>query len=1018
MSMKMWGIKRMVSAALVLGLVVGVQGCGGGGGDPGTPVLSSGGGSSSAASAVLTLTASSTTVSSASPAQITAVLKDVQGNPVVGQVVTFKAVRSVAATGVTTALTNANGEATTTVTPASSTSTGADEVTASVTYAGKFLDKKVAFQFTTPKSGVLTLTASSSTATSASPAQITAVLRDGDGNPVAGQVVTFKVVRSLAATGTATALTNANGEASTTVSPASSTIKGADEVTASVTYGGKLLEETVAFQFNATNSGVLTLTSSSSTVSSASPAQITAVLRDANGNPVPGQVVTFKAGRSLAATGVATALTNASGEASTTVSPSSTAGSGADEVTASVTYAGTLLEKTTAFQINAAGSGVLTLTASSTTVSLASPAQITAVLRDSNGSPVAGQVVTFKVVRSLAVTGVSTALTNASGEASTTVTPASYTSKGADEVTASVTYGGKVLEKTVGFQFNATDITLAFGALSGGFTLSAYGQTSLVLNAGGASAASPVNVTLTSACVALGKGTISPSTATMISGSLTVQYLDNGCGAVRASDIVQASMPASSSTASATVPLNPPDVSSIGFVSASPEQIYLKGSGLGESSLVTFVVRDSAGNALQNRDVSLSLLTGAGGVTMEDRAVGDAGVVRTSDAQGRVSVRINSGTVPTPVRVQASLPVVIAGVTTTVSTVSSNLSVSVGLPSQLNFSLSQRTRNIEGYNIDGTTNTYTIIAADRSGNPVPAGTTINFRAEGGQVVATAQTQLVDGIARASVNFVSAQPKPADGRVTVTAYALGEESFEDLNGNNTYDSGEPFQDLGNIFFDRRFNGAYEAGEDEFLSLGINSSTTCVTPPNTRLTLGVDIPSRPGTCDGGWSGAGKVYVRRATETVLSTSAARPLWASTGGSSGTRGLSASCSTVALQPGSDPGVTQNYAVAGQTWYTGSNASDSIALIVADANGTRLNPMAAGTTIAASTTTTGLTVTLAGGSPVPSTSEASLAGLSFNFEAGTTSGLITVTFTSPSGTTSSVAIPVENANRPTICQP
>lgn len=123
-------------------------------------------------------------------------------------------------------------------------------------------------------------------------------------------------------------------------------------------------------------------------------------------------------------------------------------------------------------------SGVLTLTASSTTVSSASPAQITAVLKDSKGNPVAGQVVTFKVVRSLATTGVSTALTNANGEATTTVTPASSTSKGADEITASVTYGGKALEKTVGFQFNATDITLAFGALPGGFNLSAYGQTS------------------------------------------------------------------------------------------------------------------------------------------------------------------------------------------------------------------------------------------------------------------------------------------------------------------------------------------------------------------------------------------------------------------------------------------------------------------------------------------------------------------------------------------------------------
>jgi hypothetical protein len=304
---------------------------------------------------------------------------------------------------------------------------------------------------------------------------------------------------------------------------------------------------------------------------------------------------------------------------------------------------------------------------------------------------------------------------------------------------------------------------------------------------------------------------------------------------------------------------------------------------------------------------------------------------------------------------------------------------------------------------------------------VPAGTTINFRAEGGQVVATAQTQLLEGIARASVNFVSAQPRPADGRVTITAYALGEESFEDLNGNNLYDLGEPFQDLGNIFFDRRFNGVYEASEDEFLSLGINSNQACATPipPNPRLALGVEMPSRPGTCDGVWSGAGQVYVRRATETVLSTSAARPLWASTGGSSGNRGLDVSCQTIALRPGSDPAVTQNYVlVAGQTWFTGSRASDSITLLVADANDTRLNPMAAGTTVAASTTTTGLTVTLDGGTPVPSTSQASFASLSFNFSSGTTSGLITVRFTSPGGLITSVGIPVMNGNRPDICTP
>ncbi len=675
---------------------------------------------------------------------------------------------------------------------------------------------------------------------------------------------------------------------------------------------------------------------------------------------------------------------------------------------------------TPAFTDVAQTAATLTLSISSTTISSASPAQISAVLKDANGNPVPGQVVTFKVVRSLAVTGAPTALTNVNGEATTSLAPASSTSVGADELTATVTYAGKVLEKTVAFQFNATNIALSFGALPGGFTLSAYGQVSLTLNASGASVGSPVSVNLSSACVAQGKASLSPSTATLTSANLTVQYVDNGCGALQASDVVQVSVPASSSTAALTIPLASPGVASLGFVQASPELIYLKGSGLVETSLVSFVVRDIAGNPLPNQAVSLSLLTGAGGVLMEGQLVGAGAISRTSDAQGRVSVRISSGTVPTPVRVQAS---VTAG-TTTVSTLSSNLSVAVGLPSQLNFSLSQNARNIEGFNIDGTANSYTIIAADRSGNPVPAGTSVNFTAEGGQIAQTALTQLVGGIARASVNFVSAQPRPADGRVTITAYALGEESFEDYNGNNTYDAGEPFQDLGNVVKDRLFDGTYNPTEDEFVSRNVGPSVACVPPANARLALGPGIPSMPDTCDGVWSGAGAVYVRRALETVLSTSAARPLWVETGGQAGGRGLSASCSKITLQVGSAPTATAIFTrVAGQTWYTGSTdlgavASGALTLIVADANDTRLNPMAAGTEITASTTTTGLTVELLGGSPVASTSEASLAGLSFTFDATTTSGLISVAFKSPSGLTSSVAIPVQKGVRPSICPP
>ncbi len=79
---------------------------------------------------------------------------------------------------------------------------------------------------------------------------------------------------------------------------------------------------------------------------------------------------------------------------------------------------------------------------------------------------------------------------------------------------------------------------------------------------------------------------------------------------------------------------------------------------------------------------------------------------------------------------------------------------------------------------------------------------------------------------------------------------------------------------------------------------------------------------------------------------------------------------------------------------------------------------MPSGTTIAATATASALNVTLDRGSTVPRISETSTASLSFAFEAATTSGPTTVTLTSPSGTTSSVAIPVDRGNRPSVCPP
>ena len=735
---------------------------------------------------------------------------------------------------------------------------------------------------------------------------------------------------------------------------------------------------------------VLSSASVPNTAGSSVTATVTAL--DANRNAVSGVPVSFRvdnggvvapAGTVTDAEGKITAVVGI-GADSTPRSINVSAGSGSITRTAPLTVTSSAIS----------GAGTLELALSSTSISSATPATVTATLKDSSGRAIAGQVVTFSVARQIAAPNIGTALTDSAGRAVVVLAPINSTGAGADEIRATANVNGTQLAATRGFQVQATNVTIdSFSSAVG--ALSAYGQTTLQLSLSGVSVGSPVQISINSSCATLDKAVVSPSTFTATTPIVALQYRDAGCGAIQVSDQLQATIVGSANSRTLSLPIAAPSVSSLAFIGASPETIFLRGSGFAEASIVTFEVRDAAGNPLPNRNVVTRLLTLTGGVTMEG---GTADVLRTSDASGRISVRVNSGSLPTPVRVSATLQ------NTNISTVSSNLSVAVGLPSQLNFSLSQGTLNIEGYNIDGTPNTYQIIAADRSGNPVPAGTSVNFVTEGGQVEAIKQTALVNGIARTTANFVSAEPRPLDGRVTITAYALGEESFIDLNGNNTKDPGEPFQDLGNIFKDRLFDGMFDASNDEFIPLAINNSSSCADSGDALLRLNPSVPAVPATCDGLWSGAGQVYVRRAIETVLSTSAARPLWANTSR------LDSSCAKIDLQFGPQPSNVSRYTLVGNdTWYDGA-ASGSLSLIVGDNNPVRLNPMPAGTTITATTPTTGLTVTVGGGSPVPSTTERTFTSIGYNFADGLVrAGVIFITFRSPGGVATTFSV---NVNR------
>lgn len=373
----------------------------------------------------------------------------------------------------------------------------------------------------------------------------------------------------------------------------------------------------------------------------------------------------------------------------------------------------------------------------------------------------------------------------------------------------------KALGKGFGGDFVAGEIDTGIEGV-----LSAGGMTTLSVNAVSGSnnlLTQSLDVTFNSPCIARGEATLSDATVTTTNGTASVTYTANGC--VGDDEITATTSHSGTvSTARAVLTVQSDTVGSIKYDPDpnAPLLINLAGTGGQETSRVRFQVMGRTGAPMKGVEVTFTLNTQAGGLRLinpndpSDSKTDNLSIY--TDQQGYASVIVKAGTFPTTVRVTATV------LANGVSTQSSQLVVSTGIPDQDSMSIAVDNFSPAGWQYNGTEVNVVVALADAFNNPAPDGTAVYFTTEGGQIEPNCLTK--DNTGTCSVVWRSQDPKPlradtrfsvdallctglADtpgnralslcearraGRITILATALGNESFVDVNKNGTYDHG--------------------------------------------------------------------------------------------------------------------------------------------------------------------------------------------------------------------------------------
>src|SRR5690242_7117836 len=347
--------------------------------------------------ASVTVTPATASLNVGQTVQLTATPKDANGNPLTGRVITWQSsdntIASVNSSGLVTGV-GPGGPVTITATSEGKSGTA----TVNVTLA------PVASVTVSPSSANVAITGT---------VQLTATPKDANGNPLTGRAISWSSSDNTIATVNSSGLVTGVAAGTVTITATSEGKSG----TASITVAGAPV-------------ATVTVTPASASVQAGQTVQLTATLKDANGNILTGRVVTWSSNNtSVANVNSSGLVTGVAAGGPVTITATSEGKSGTSAITATAVPVASV-----------------TVTPATASVPAGGTVQLTATPKDANGNPLTGRTITWQSSNSAIasvngsglVTGVATGgpatitatSEGQSGSAAVTVTAASATQFG------------------------------------------------------------------------------------------------------------------------------------------------------------------------------------------------------------------------------------------------------------------------------------------------------------------------------------------------------------------------------------------------------------------------------------------------------------------------------------------------------------------------------------------------------------------------------------------------------------